>query len=112
MGPPWRWVPLFDALYSMRQIILFAEGADALGRIDFTENDEFIDFKVDGSSVRVSPSYLDIEVSCTVNELAAACQEFIRAELQRVTLGHPSLTKNPQVSELAREIGLHPKGAR
>lgn len=107
LGPPWGWVPLFDAMYCVQQVMLFAQGGQGLGRIDFTENDESIDFELDRKhgSLRVIPSYLECEVLCAVDEFVAAGGEFIRGELERVVSEYPSLAGNSHVQALKRAIG-------
>ncbi|WP_329347525.1 hypothetical protein OG226_01880 [Streptomyces sp. NBC_01261] len=108
IGPPWGWVPLFDAMYCLEQVMLFSQGGQGLGRIDFTENDESIDFELDRNfgSLRVIPSYLECAVVCTVDEFVAAGGEFIRRELGRVVSEYPSLAGNPHVQVLKRAVGL------
>ncbi|MFD7595464.1 hypothetical protein ACFV6D_20800 [Kitasatospora sp. NPDC059812] len=106
IGTPWEWVPLFDALYCVQQVMIFAQGGEALGKIDFTENAESIDFELEGSSLRAMPSYLEFEVACIVSEFISAGSDFIRNELIRVTSEYPLLAKNFHVRELAAEVSL------
>ncbi|MEU1508154.1 hypothetical protein [Kitasatospora sp. NPDC005748] len=106
IGPPWEWVPLFDALYCVQQVMIFAEGGEALGKIDFTENAESIDFELNGTSLHMVPSYLEFEATCTANEFISAGSDFIRNELIRVTSEHPLLAKNRHVRELAAGVSL------
>ncbi|MFE8942681.1 hypothetical protein [Streptomyces sp. NPDC007856] len=110
IGPPWGWIPLFDVMYSVRQVMIFAEGGDALGKIDFTENDESIDFELGKDMLHVAPSYLNSEITCTVTEFVTAGAEFIRAELRRVASEYPSLIDNAHVQELARSVALELPG--
>ncbi|WP_433510203.1 hypothetical protein ACQP2T_40880 [Nonomuraea sp. CA-143628] len=106
VGPPWGWVPLFDAMYCVQQVMVFAQGGNALGKIDFTENDEFISFELDRDGLRVVPTYLESELHCSVDEFVAAGINFIREELERVVTEYPSLARNQHVRALAREAGL------
>ncbi|MFF7928896.1 hypothetical protein ACFZDP_49005 [Streptomyces mirabilis] len=110
IGPPWGWVPLFDAMYCVRQVMIFAKGGDALGKIDFTENDESIGFELKGNSLHVVPSYLDSELTCAVDEFISAGSAFIRRELIRVTSEYRSLAENSHARELAREVSLELPG--
>jgi hypothetical protein len=106
IGPPWGWVPLFDAMYCVQQVMIFAQGGDALGKIDFTENDEFISFELDRGGLRLVPTYLEDEVRCSVDEFVAAGQSFIREELRRVVMEYPALARNRHARALALEVGL------
>ncbi|MEU5596569.1 hypothetical protein [Streptomyces sp. NPDC020298] len=106
VGPPWGWVPLFDAMYCVQQVMVFAQGGNALGKIDFTENDEFISFELDRDGLRVVPTYLEFELRCSVDEFVAAGVNFIREELQRVVTEYPSLTRNQHARALAMEVDL------
>lgn len=112
IGPPWGWVPLFDAMYCVQQVMVFAQGGDSLGRIDFTENDESIGFELDQhGALRVTPSYLDTELWCPAAEFVASGADFIRRELRRVTTEYPDLAGNEHVQELARYVdGGSPEG--
>ncbi|MFD5424266.1 hypothetical protein [Streptomyces sp. NPDC127084] len=109
IGPPWGWVPLFDAMYCVRQVMDFAQGGDALGRIDFTENDESISFERDqAGGLRMSPSYLaaESELRCPAAEFLSAGTGFIRTQLLRVMTDYPDLTRNHDTRALARDVGL------
>ncbi|MEU0570441.1 hypothetical protein ABZ297_34330 [Nonomuraea sp. NPDC005983] len=90
----------------MQQVMIFAQGGQALGKIDFTENDECIDFTLSQGTLRMAPSYMESELNCTVDEFVAAGTEFIRGELRRVTSEYPSLARNSHVRALARDVGL------
>ncbi|NEB05737.1 hypothetical protein G3I78_42905 [Streptomyces sp. SID13726] len=85
----------------------FVQGAPGFGRIEFTENDEFIDFKLhpDRLSLRAVPSYVDREVSCAVDDFLVAGDRFIREGLARVTDGYPSLAENRFVRILGGGMG-------
>lgn len=106
IGPPWGWVPLFDAMYCVQQVMVFAQGGNALGKIDFTENDEFISFELDAGGLRVVPTYLESELHCPVDEFVTAGANFIREELRRVVTEYPSLARNQHARALALEVGL------
>jgi hypothetical protein len=107
ISPPWTWIPLFDAMYSVRHAMRFAEGHEALGTIDFTENDEAIIFTSNNGQLTLAPSYLEgSDVACSVAEFLDAGSLFIRSELTRVISRYPSLTDNPHVRALGREVGL------
>ncbi|MEU2154586.1 hypothetical protein ABZ532_06120 [Streptomyces sp. NPDC019396] len=106
IGPPWGWVPLFDAMYCVQQVVVFAQGGEALGRIDFTENDESIGFELErNGSLRVVPTYRESELRCSVAEFVAAGAEFIRRELGRVMAEYPALAGNEHACALAEEVG-------
>lgn len=107
ISPPWDWVPLFDAMYCMRDVIIFAQGGDRLGRIDFTENAESIKFELNEDFLCVKPSYLKSEFTCTVSEFIIAGSGFIYAELERITSEYPRLAQNACVRSLAREVSIH-----
>ncbi|MFC8711191.1 MULTISPECIES: hypothetical protein [unclassified Streptomyces] len=110
IGPPWGWVPLFDAFCCIQQVMIFAQGGDALGRIDFTENDEFISFEFEGDDLRVTPTYMEGQLFCSVADFVTAGSEFIRDELSTRVDAHPSLARNPSVRSLAMEVGLRLPG--
>jgi len=99
-------VPLFDAMYCVQQVMVFAQGGNALGKIDFTENDEFISFQLDRDGLRVVPTYMESELHCSVDEFVVAGINFIRGELERVVTEYPSLARNQHVRALVREAGL------
>ncbi|MGW7534069.1 hypothetical protein [Amycolatopsis sp. NPDC054798] len=106
IGPPWGWVPLFDAMYSVQQVMVFARGGNALGKIDFTENPEFISFELERNFLRMTPTYLEITSRCSVDEFVDAGTGFISRELQRVVREYPTLAGNREVRALARDVGL------
>ncbi|WP_409463220.1 hypothetical protein [Amycolatopsis sp. GA6-003] len=106
IGPPWGWVPLFDAMYAVQEVMVFARGGNALGKIDFTENPEFISFELDRDFLRMTPTYLEATLRCSVDEFVDAGTLFIAGELQRVMREYPSLTRNREVHALARDVGL------
>ncbi|MFJ7048341.1 hypothetical protein ACIQVC_33775 [Streptomyces sp. NPDC101112] len=94
----------------MRQVMIFAQGGRALGKIDFTENDESIDFMLEGDVLRIVPSYRDLEVYCAVEEFVVAGGEFIRGELLRVMSEYPPLARNPHVCNLAVDMQVEIEG--
>jgi len=104
IGPPWGWVPLFDFLYNLREVLEFSKGGSALGLIDFTENAERIDFALRGDSLIATPSYQEAVLQCPVSEFVAEGRRFIRAELARVVQQHPRITHNPHVRDLAESL--------
>ncbi|WP_432173957.1 hypothetical protein [Streptomyces sp. Tue6028] len=106
VGPPWGWVPLFDAMYCVQQVMIFTQGGNALGKIDFTENDEFISFELDRDGLRMVPTYLESELHCSIDEFLMAGTNFIREELERVVTEYPSLARNQHVCALAKEAGM------
>lgn len=106
IGPPWGWVPLFDAMYCVQQVMIFAQGGSALGKIDFTENGEFISFELDQDGLHMVPTYQESELHCPVDEFVAAGADFIREALQRVVAEYPSLARNQHARALALEVGL------
>ncbi|MFJ3307144.1 hypothetical protein ACIPSA_29320 [Streptomyces sp. NPDC086549] len=106
VGPPWGWVPLFDVMYNMQQVMIFARGGDARGRIDFTENDEVIEFSLEGDLLRVTPTYFDAELVVTVDDFILAGSNFIRSELSRITSEYRTLAENTHVRKLAQEVSL------
>ncbi|MEU9174339.1 hypothetical protein AB0D34_42410 [Streptomyces sp. NPDC048420] len=112
IGPSWGWVPLFDAMYGVHQVMTFARGGPGSGRIEFTENDEFIEFRLDRDRkyLRVVPSYMGTEVSCGVDDFITAGRKFIRDEVARVTTEYPSLAENHHVQLLRVELGLDGTG--
>jgi hypothetical protein len=107
IGPSWGWVPLFDAMCCVRQVMVFAQGGDGLGKIDFTENDEFIDFQRTQKGLRLVPTYSKFELECTIGELVTAGGSFIREEVKRVIDEYPSLARNEYVRSLALDVGLN-----
>ncbi|ONI91975.1 hypothetical protein ALI144C_00280 [Actinosynnema sp. ALI-1.44] len=84
----------------------FAQGGNALGKLDFTENDESISFELVRDGLRVVPTYLECELHCSVGEFVTAGVSFIHEELQRVVAEYPSLARNRHVLALALEVGL------
>ncbi|WP_245607813.1 hypothetical protein [Streptomyces hokutonensis] len=106
IGPPWGWAPLFYAIHCVRQVMVFAQGGNALGKIDFTENDEFISFHLEQGGLRMVPTYLESELYCSVDEFVTAGVKFIREELERVVTEYPSLANNRHVCALSLEAGL------
>ncbi|MGV9326795.1 hypothetical protein [Streptosporangium sandarakinum] len=62
VGPPWGWVPLFDAMYCVQQVMAFAQRGNALGKIGFTENDKFVGFELDRDGLRAVPTHLESEL--------------------------------------------------
>lgn len=106
IGPSWGWVPLFDAMYGVQEVMVFAQSGSGLGKIDFTENDEFISFEFHQGGIRLVPTYLESELWCSVDEFVAAGAGFIREQLLRVVGEYPSLARNQHVRALALEAGL------
>lgn len=103
--PPWDWVPLFDAIYCVEQVMIFAQGGKALGRIDFTENDDSIDFSLRDGLLVGTPTYADCVLQCTPGEFVVAGNEFIRAELSKIICAYPALKTNAAVARYAERFG-------
>ncbi|WP_238604770.1 hypothetical protein [Amycolatopsis sp. Poz14] len=106
IGPPWGWVPLFDAMFCVRNVMAVARTGSGTWTIDFTENAELIVFDFDRGSLRVTPTYLDTVVHCSADEFVAAGTGFITGELRRVLAEYPSLARNQAARTLARDVGL------
>jgi hypothetical protein len=93
-------------MYCVQQVMVFAQGGNALGRIDFTENDEFIKFELDGRDLRAIPTYMGSELVCSAREFVAAGSDFIREELKRVVAQYPKIARNEHAYALAQEVGI------
>lgn len=104
VGPSWGWVPLFDAMCSVRNVMTAAREGHGLWKVDFTENAELITFEFEHGSLRATPTYLETTLQCSVDEFVAAGRRFIAGELQRVMLEYPSLAGNQAARALARDV--------
>ncbi|ALC20740.1 hypothetical protein ACH46N_18240 [Streptomyces pristinaespiralis] len=106
ISPPWGWTPLFDAFYSVREVMGSAREGAEHDWIDFTENDEKIRIVRRGDDMVLSPTYAEAEIVCSVDEFVDAGRDFIRRELAVVVADHPALAMNPTARQLADEVGL------
>lgn len=106
IGPPWGWIPLFDLLCNLQQVLIFLSGGDALGIVDFTENAEKIEFSLKGDALTISPTYEADTLECHVGSFIAECERFLRAELVRVLNEYPNLARNVNVRELAMTLDV------
>jgi hypothetical protein len=107
IGPSWTWIPWFDAMYSVLDVMVFAQGGDDIGRIDFTENDEFITFDLEGEVLNITASYTAVELRCSVKEFVTAGRNFIRSSIRQVVAAYPALGKNAAVHDLALDVGMN-----
>ncbi|MFB9927602.1 hypothetical protein ACFORO_20345 [Amycolatopsis halotolerans] len=104
IGPSWGWIPLFDAMCSVRNAMRSAREGSGVWKVDFTENAELITFEFDRGSLRATPTYLETTLQCSVDEFVDAGTRFIAGELQRVMLEYPALAGNQAVRALAQAV--------
>ncbi|MCL2584993.1 MAG: hypothetical protein FWE35_21335 [Streptosporangiales bacterium] len=106
VGPPWGWTPLFDILYDLNEVSSSIANGGAYDFVDFTENQEKINFSVREKIISIDPTYREESIECSVDEFIEECNKFIKNELARIVREYPEVYNNTAIKELASKVGL------
>ena len=75
----WGWVPIVDFAACLRRVVFeLKEGRSAEETFEFTESDDTIWFKREGSEVNISTSYATGEARVALDELKTSVDYFVQ----------------------------------
>ena len=103
LGTEWGWVPILDFAASLAWVLGDLKRS-GVSRFEFTESNAVIDFRVEGDTVYVSPSYVECAGTCSFRDFAKAVAGFVRRVLAAIRSAAPSVAQADRFLELERQM--------
>ncbi|MEU9045192.1 MULTISPECIES: hypothetical protein [unclassified Kitasatospora] len=99
LGPPWSWTPVLDFVWQLRGVLGDLERGEA-STFASTETADLLWFTPEAGKIRISATYTEAEVVCSLTELRGAWVTFRDAVLAELGDEYPQLAANPALAEL------------
>jgi hypothetical protein len=99
------WVTLIDWCLRITSVLRTLEREEGYS-MRFSESDDFISFRILGSSVLVACSYRPGIAVAQYDAFVVAVQEFVVARLKWIYINYPGAFANPAMGEALGRVGI------